>query len=334
MSGVYVTIEKSPTPIVWVDTSIVTNITMWRYDPTQLQKTQRERIENIYHHIIDNTRAGNIVCPAAEQESEVWVNRGHWLDTMNTLSMGINCLDLKSILDTQLRKAMKAFNSNNPIIEISYMDAFHGDPGEELRNTLDQPFFIGLNSDILFGANYNRENKATLLNMLNEQREVNINNKQTYESQKESEYTGEIEALIKMHQDHLSREIADEQYEINSTWGSFGLLQRTQMWKDSGGKDDEIIDFYRSEHNKSLPYVDLSCSLFAKIMTDPQPIRSGDHKDIQHISTMVPYSDLFITDKAWSTFLNNKKYAEKYNTLICYIGDTESINEFFRKANS
>ena len=317
MAEVSIIVEKSPTPIVWVDTSIITNMTIWKADPNQLETTQRGRIENIYNHITNSTRAGKVVCPAAEQESEVWVDREQWLDTMNTLSMGIDCLDPKSIQDTQLRKAMNAFNSNNPVIEIGYLDAFHEDPGEELRNTLSQPFFIGLNSDILFGADYNRENKVALLKMLNDQREENVKNKKSYESQQEAEYTGEIEALIKMHQDQMSGNITDEHYDFNSTWGSFELLQRIQMWNSSGGNDDEIISFYRSEHNKSLPYVDLSCSLFAKIMTDPQPIRSGDHKDIQHISTMMPYSDLFITDKEWSKILNNKKYNEKYNTQNC-----------------
>jgi hypothetical protein len=334
LTEVSISIEKSSIPIVWVDTSIVTNMTIWRADPDQLEATQRERIESLYNHILNSTRAGNVVCPAAEQEGEVWVNRDQWLETMNTLSMGIDCLDLKSIQDSQLRKAMIAYNANNSDIEISYMDAFHEDPAEELKSTLRQPFFIALNSDILFGADYNRDNKAALLKMLNDKREENVKNKKTYESQLDAEYTGEIEALIQMHQDQLSGNISDEHYDFNSTWGSFELLQRIRMWQSSGGKDDEIIGFYRSDHNKALPIVNLSCSLYAKIMTDPQPIRSGDHKDIQHISSIMPYSDLFITDKAWSTFLNNKKFSSKYNTQVCYIGDTKIINEFFERANS
>lgn len=214
------------------------------------------------------------------------------------------------------------------------MDAFHEDPGEELRNTLQQSFYIGLNAGILFGADYNRKNKADLLEMLNTQREENVRNKKSYESQLEAEYTGEIEALIQMHKDQMSGNITDKHYDFNSTWGSFELLERIQMWQESGGKDDAIIDFYKSNYNKVLPYAELSCSLFAKIMTDPQPIRTGDHKDIQHISTMLPYSDLFITDKAWRVFLNNKKIGAKYNTQVCYIGDTEVIDEFFRNVKS
>lgn len=274
------------------------------------------------------------MCPAAEQESEVWINREQWLDTMNALSMGVDCLDQKSIQDAQLRKAMHAFNSGSKTITLDYMDAFHEDPGEELRETLKRPYFISLNRDILFGADYNRENKAELLRRLNAQREQNVKNKKTFEAQLKEEYTAEIETLIQMHRDQMSGHIPNEHYSFNSFWGSIQLLQRIRMWKDSGGKEDEIVAFYRSEHNKALPYTDISCSLFAKIMTDPQPIRTGDPKDIQHISTMLPYSDLFVTDKAWSTFLNNKKFNERYKATICYVGDTETIDAFFKNSAS
>jgi len=44
----------------------------------------------------------------------------------------------------------------------------------------------------------------------------------------------------------------------------------------------------------------------------------------------MPYSDLFITDKAMSTFLKKKRFDVKYNTRICYIGDVDEMEEFFQ----
>ncbi len=35
-------IKKSPTPIVWIDTSVITNMTIWRNNPEQLEKVQRK----------------------------------------------------------------------------------------------------------------------------------------------------------------------------------------------------------------------------------------------------------------------------------------------------
>jgi hypothetical protein len=66
------------------------------------------------------------------------------------------------------------------------------------------------------------------------------------------------------------------------------------------------------------------------MMTDKQPIRSGDPMDIKHIYTLMPYSDLFITDKAMSAFLKSKEYDKKYNTQVCYIGDNDQMKDFFQ----
>jgi len=67
-------------------------------------------------------------------------------------------------------------------------------------------------------------------------------------------------------------------------------------------------------------------------MIDKQKIRSGDMMDIHHVSTLMPYCDLFITDKAVSAFLKRKGLDRLYGTKVCYIGDTEDIGAFF--ANS
>lgn len=337
MTDINVNIEKSDIPIVWIDTSIITNMTIWKNNPDQLDEIQSDRIENLYNLLYENTRAGRVICPAAEQEGEVWIDREQWLDTMHTLSLGIDCADYKSIQDCQIRKSMEAFHNNQATIEMSYKDIFYEDPNEELDKILKEPFYITLNTDILFGAEYNKENKTKLLKMLNDKREENVKNKYSYESQLEAEYTGEIETLIKMYNDQIQGNITDDQYDFNSFWGSIGLHEQLEFWKYSGGKKEDFegfLMFFRSEHYKSLPIIDLSCSLYAKIMTDPQPIRSGDHKDIHHISSIMPFSNLFITDKAWSTFLNRRKFSEKYNTQVCYVGDTDVINGFFDELNS
>ena len=52
--------------------------------------------------------------------------------------------------------------------------------------------------------------------------------------------------------------------------------------------------------------------------------------DIKHIYTLMPYSDLFITDKAMSAFLKSKEYDKKYNTQVCYIGDNDQMKDFFQ----
>ena len=43
----------------------------------------------------------------------------------------------------------------------------------------------------------------------------------------------------------------------------------------------------------------------------------------------MPFSDLFITEKACSTFLNRERLEEEYQTRLACIGDIETTTDFF-----
>lgn len=329
-----VTIEKSKTPIVWLDTSIITNMTILRKSPEKLEQVPRNRIEKLYNLVYEYGRAGRIICPLAEQEGEVWINRSDWMDTIRELSLGIECVRLKDIQDRQLHRAMKAFVSNEPSITLSYLDAFDDDPVAELQEVLQQPVFITVDYDIFLGADYRRDSNTRIINALNERRENNIKQGVIFEEQFASELVGEIQEVVKMARELTDGIVEDERGEFNKMGAWINLRHQLLAWEHISGKANDLeglISFHKSDYNKVCPYVKLSCSLYAKIMIDPQPIKSGDPMDITHISTLMPFSDLFITDKHWSTFLNRKSFSKEYDTTIAYVGNTDEINGFFQK---
>jgi len=327
-----VKIEKSKIPIVWLDTSIITNMTILLKSPEKLEEIQRRRIEKIYNQVYEYGHAGRVICPLAEQEGEVWINRSDWMDTIRDLSLGIECLSLKEIQDRQLHKAMKAYVNNEPLIDLSYLDAFYKDPIIELQDVIQQPIFITVDHGIIFGADYRRDSNKRLIKIQNESREMNVEQGKTFEDQFASEIEGEIQAVVKMARDFADGKVEDERDEFNKMAACINLNHKLLAWEDISGKANDIeglISFHKSDYYIECPYVKLQCSLYAKIMIDPQPIKSGDPMDITHISTLMPFSDLFITDKHWSTFLNRQSYNEKYDTRLAYVGDTEEINDFF-----
>ena len=143
---------------------------------------------------------------------------------------------------------------------------------------------------------------------------------------------GELDALLQLHDDCVRGVFSDEMEEMNAFMGMQNLRGRIRHWTAISGNANDMdgyISFYKSEHNRSCPFQNLSCNLNAKILTDPQPIKTGDMMDIQHIASLMPFSDLFITDKAWSAFLNSNRYDGAYKTNICYIGDSNKIESFF-----
>lgn len=328
---VQIVIEKSPVPIIWIDTSVITNITRARETPDKLDETQYKRATELNKNIKNLSRQGKIICPLAGQELEVWINRNAWLDTINDLGMGINCINKYSIQDSQLNSAMLAYAKNSNEINLSYLDIFFKDPVDELQTTLQQPFYITTRSDIIFGAEHQKSKKIDLLKSLNTQRERNVKNNISYSQQLKHEQLGDIEALVTS-ANNVVTDTSDSHDGRNDIYGYSKLMKQIETFSHYSGKRQDVkglIKFYKSDYNKLTPYTNISARMFAKIMSDPQEIKTGDPMDIEHASSILPYVDLYITDKPWRTFINKERIGKLYNTDVCYIGDSNTITQFF-----
>ena len=263
----------------------------------------------------------------------MWAQRKIWLDTIHSLTLGIETLSELSIHDSQFFAAMRGYVATDNKVEISFRDIFHRDPVKEVEKALSQPFYITVRGDILFGEEYQRNNKQMLLNKLNAQREKNVARNISFEEQLEAEFKGNLEAFTIQLQQFYTNSFEGEDDQFNATSGAITFNKQLRMWESYSGKSHDIpglIQFYHSAYYRSMPLANLSSNLYAKIMIDKQPIRSGDVMDIKHIYTLMPYADLFITDKAMSAFLKSKEYDKKYNTKVCYIGDIDQMKEFFQ----
>lgn len=334
LNDIKLEIIKSSVPIIWLDTSIITHMAQWKHNICRLDQTKKDRISQLYDQIYKHTRAGKLICPLAEQEAEVWVERDKWLNTIHSLSLGIETDALQAIHDIQFHIFMQAFVSDQKEIILSYKDVFDSDPVEELKETLRNPVYVTVKMPVLFGEDYQRRSKNTLLKALNEARERNVQAKVSFEEQLEAEYTGGLQALLILQRQFLSGDFLNEMERLNAVCGMINLNRQLRMWANLTGKSNNyegLISFYRSDYYRSMPYTNLKCNLTAEAMINKQPIRSGDMMDVDHISTLMPYSNIFITDKAMSAFLKKRRLDKLYNTTVCYIGDSEVINDFFSK---
>ena len=309
-------------------------MTQWRHKLCRLDSAREVQISSLFKAIYEATRKARLICPLAEQEGEVWVERDKWMETINTLSLGIEALDLLAIHDNQFLIFMRAFAENEKAVTVSYREAFDDDPVDELRETLQQPFFVTVNSPLVLGEVYRKKLKSDLHQAADAQRARNVEAKVTFNQQLEKEFLGDIQGLSILVGRFLSGQLKDEEDQFNATCGALNLGNQLRMWQSICGQPEGLeglLTFYRSSYYRAMPYTNLSCNLLARMMTDKQPIRSGDPMDIKHVSTFLPFSDIFITDKAMSTFLRKRKLDEQYRTTVCYIGDTDTINQLFSR---
>lgn len=229
---------------------------------------------------------------------------------------------------------MSSYVNNEKVVSLDYTDAFYTDPVSELREILKQPFFVSTRHPILFGEEYQKNIKKELYNAMEQQRKKNNEQNIKFQEQLEKEFTGEFEALLVLKRRCLLNDFRDDNDLLNSTCGAIDLQQRLMYWESLTGKANDyggLLDFFKSEYHKAMPYTNISCNIFAKLMTDKQPIRSGDTMDVKHAATLLPFANIYITDKAMSTFLKKRKFDKQYNTIVGYIGDEEIITNFFTK---
>lgn len=327
-------IEKSPLPIVWIDTSIILNMTRLKHNLGSLSSVQKKRISWLYEQLYNLGRSGKILCPLAEQDLEVWAERDKWFDTIHSLSLGIETLPEQGIHDSQLYATMKAYLKNESVVNLSYLDIFESDPVVEIREVLRSPFFVTVEGDIVFGSQYHKNKKIELLEKLNKQRERNVNTRISFRNQLQKERLGLIEALMISFGRYVRNIYDGKDDQVNSVFGVIELGKQLKVYEEISNEEyglPGLLEFYKSKYYANMPITDLSSNIYAKMMTGKQAIKSGDIMDAKHIYTVMPYSDLFVTDKDKSVFLKRNKFDEKYNTKICYIGDLDIIEGFFGK---
>ena len=326
-----ITIKKSPVPILWIDTSIVFNMTLLKLGK-KLDELQKQRIESLYEKIKKATREGKLICPLADQDEEIWVERKECLKTIHELSLGIDTDSTLAVNDKLFDLFAEAYITQKKEIELDYSILFHDDPVQEMKQILSEPMYITIDPPLIGGAEKTKSTKRKLLKRLNQVRKENVTNNVLFEAQKDAEFMAEFDTIKTVLADpHALINLGlDEQ---DYFWNLTNAVEKLKAWGEIASKHDKkdasILDFYRSNYYRQIPNKKISVEFFSKLMTDKQPIRSGDVKDVEHISSMLPFVDMLITDKQRKVQLQKLKFNEEYQTKICYIGDSEEIEKFF-----
>lgn len=326
-----VKIKKSTVPILWIDTSIIINMTLLRLG-TKLDSTQKKRIEFLYQAIKEATRKGKLICPLADQDEEIWVERKEFLNTIHELSLGISTDSTISVQKKLFKRFAEAYITLEKNIELDYSVLFHEDPLRKIKHVLSSPVYVTINPPLIGGPEKTKSKKRVTLKRLNEIREENITNKVALKTQKEAEFMAEFNFLktISTAPHELAILGLDKQ---DYFWNRIGVVEKLKTWSDIVSEynkhDTSILSFFLSTYYRQIPSNKIRVELFAKLMTDKQPIRSGDMQDVKHISSMLPFVDMFITDKQRKVQLHKLSFNEEYKTKVCYVGDSKDIEEFF-----
>jgi hypothetical protein len=99
-----------------------------------------------------------------------------------------------------------------------------------------------------------------------------------------------------------------------------------KLWKNAGGTtEDQLLDFLGSKSYKCIPYTNISCNLYAKILIKEKKLGTGDIPDICHLSSMIPLCDLLVTDREMKNIVRNLGLDKKYRTKVFCLKEFDDL---------
>ncbi|WP_069999652.1 hypothetical protein [Cellulosilyticum sp. I15G10I2] len=167
-----------------------------------------------------------------------------------------------------------------------------------------------------------KEKKKKLISELEELRLKCTLKGITFEDQLNLEYQGVIQAISIC---------LEENYDFDTYMTLIGIP--LYCWEQISGKPHDIkglIEFYKSEYYRKMPYNNIRAKLFASIITNKSRVDSGDSIDITNISSMAPYCNLILTDRKMRNRVHALKISEDYDVKVFSLNEYKELTEYLR----
>lgn len=326
-------VEKSPIPLIWLDTSVLLKITKVQIGEIT-DDIEKDRVRYLYKAITDRTQNKKLICSSADQLEEIEIGgrlEEEFQRVQNMLSLGIKINHRQGVEDFLIGKFMKAYIDNENEVQLSYKDIFDEDPIKELEIALKTPFLVYLNrskhKELL---EKQKEIKKNLPKRWEELRREKIESGVTFEEEREKEfksYFGTLFTLASKSRDNIHK----GNFNIFDLANAINLGGYISCWNYYGGQPpglEGLSRFFSSDYFRKIPTIEIACNLRAKIATSSQPVKSGDYMDIEQISTILPFFNMVITDKAMKHCLKSFEYPKKFNCIVLSIKEFDDIKSY------
>jgi hypothetical protein len=303
---VSVTIEKSKTPMVWLDTSVLLDFAKIELGE-KIEPLRARRLTRLRTVLRKAVRDERLVCPAWDQDNEFEAKRLE-ADTrriISDLSCGAHCIPFAGVKDAQIANGMRAYITASDTIHIPASIHFYQDPLEAVREAKRTRFIV--ESELAKPKDWidkAEQDKLETQETVEELRQGYTAIHQTFEKQLQLERIGESDSMMKMMGEYM-RLTRLGQVTFWDHMNVDGILTHLSMWSTFGGPGGDLpsdlaalYSFMRSPYFWELPIQDVACRLSADLIVKNSPVKSGDHADVQHLAAAVPVAQFVVADKA------------------------------------
>jgi hypothetical protein len=333
--SVVVTIEKSTTPMLWLDTSVLVDFAKVekgeKIDPVRAKLLTRLRA--VVRHAV---REEKLVCPEWDQDNEYEAKRleADIRRVVSDLSCGAHCIPYAGVKDQQVLIGMRAYLDAVDAMHIPANIHFYRDPLEAIREAKRNRYIVEceMPKPVEFIEKAERD-KLEIKESIEELRQGYTANDQTFEQQLNLERIGESYTMIKMLSEYMAL-VRLGQFDFWKYMGVVGFVERMDAWQKMGGPSSgfpleipALLSFMRSPYYWELPIQDISCRLSADLLVKHFPIKSGDSQDIQHLATAIPVAHFVVADKAMVDRCERLGIGKKWNTKLFSSRTLDDLSE-------
>ncbi len=318
----YQIINKPHVPIVWLDTHAISQVALALYKPTEEPSNAYRR--RLYKQLVELRKAGKIFSFESDQLTEIEIRPElvkKATDVLTHTSQGIHTY-YRHPERMQFQIAIKAHIEQNELPEIEWRTAFIG--GDPMREQSVGRFFVRAHfepkpEEI---ADRKRVNNA-IADEWEKLRTELVKQKIPENRRRELQFQNELLAGQRVFIEILAKLAAQQKSGIAPTddefWAALEVVGTpATLWKNYGGKDGTkgIIQFYGSDHYKSIPYVAISSEMSAHKIVSGEIIKPSDVMDVHNISAFLPYCTVMVLDRAMIHIVKTLKLDERYGVKV------------------
>jgi len=318
------TIEKSKTPMIWLDTSVLIDFAKIRVGEN-IEPVRAQRLKRLWSAVRKAIRSEKLVCPEWDQAHEFESDRfGKLLPgIVSDLSCGAHCQAYAGVKDQQIFIGLKAYIAGADTMHVPASIHFEEDPLEVVREAKKTGYIIDAETPrVTEWLEKAKLDKLETQEAIEELRQAYTAKNQTFEQQLALERIGESDSMMTMMEEfrRRKRQGTVDFWQLMNVQGFFIHMQ---AYKHFGGPSGDLAadlgglySFMRSPYYWELPIQDVACRISADLVVKPFEVKSGDSMDNQHLSMAIPVAHYVVADKAMVDRCERLGIGKKWNTKI------------------
>ncbi len=315
--AVTVTCDKSPVPMLWLDSSILMDLAK----RGEIEKARAKTLAKLREVVRKAVREERLICPEWEQVREYEGRRlnAEIQEIAAGFSYGARCASSGRVQDQLVLRGLVAYIRGASSIHIPASDFFYDDPSQHVREALSSAYIVYVATER--NAEWVAKRDKSRLSLAAELEKARVG--QTIDRVR-------FDEQLAVEQRAVSRVMSEAviEYRVKAQFGLFDAkafeaaqtyLMHLSMWRDLGGPGDELaglFSFMNSPYYWELPTEDISCRLFADVLVNQAKVKSGDSNDISHLAMAIPVAHYVVTDKAMADRCRRRGIGTKWNTKI------------------